>query len=158
LTVSGWRIAPEVLEHAANDMSGSGAKLTGGRWNSPGVALLYCSANISLAALETLSHAKSGTLPYNHFLARIDIPDDIWEKRRQLDPFPGGWDAVPSGLTSRKVGDEWGALGSSALLIVPSAIIPDESNILINPSHADAANIKSTTLKRWIYDPRFFDL
>jgi RES domain-containing protein len=137
-------------------MSGAGAKLTGGRWNSKGVALVYCSENISLAALETLSYLNSGGLPFNRFLVRIDIPDDVWRMRRLLDPLPGGWDAVPSGRTSQSVGDDWVALGDSPLLVVPSVIIPDEMNILINPSHAAAARIVATTDKRWNYDARFF--
>jgi RES domain-containing protein len=156
VTFSVWRIAAEVPEHAANDMSGASAKRSGGRWNSEGVALLYSSVNISLAALETLSYLTFGPSPFNRFLVRIDIPHDVWDKRHLLDPMPAGWDAVPSGLTSRKVGDDWIAQRYSPLLIVPSVIIPDESNILINPSHPDVSRIIATTVKRWIFDPRFF--
>ena len=156
MTVIAWRIAAETLAYSADDMSGAGAKLSGGRWNSPGVAMLYCSANISLAALEMLSHLRAGALPYDRFLVRVDIADDVWARRQQLDPLPGGWDAVPSGLASRKAGDRWVALGDSALLIVPSVIIPDETNILISPSHPDTTSIIATTIKRWIADPRFF--
>ncbi|MES2351197.1 MAG: RES family NAD+ phosphorylase [Pseudomonadota bacterium] len=156
MTVPVWRIATEALAYPANDTSGAGAKLTGGRWNSPGVPMLYCSENISLAALETLSHLRPFPLPYNRFLVRVDVPDDMWSKRTQLNPLPGGWGAVPCGLTSKRAGDAWAAFGASALLVVPSVIIPDESNILINPLHADVARIVATPLKRWHYDPRFF--
>lgn len=157
MTVSVWRIATETLAYPANDSSGAGAQLTGGRWNSPGIAVLCFSANLSLAVLETLSHLGAGKPLYNHFLVRIDIPDDVWNNRYLPDPLPGGWDAVPAGVTSRRVGDAWAALGSSALLVVPSVIIPDESNVLINPSHPEAARIVATTVKRWLYDPRLFD-
>jgi RES domain-containing protein len=130
--------------------------MTGGRWNSPGVEIVYCSQNIALAALETLSYLRGGALPYNRFLVRIDLPEDIWARRDILDPCPGGWDAVPAGLTSQKLGDGWVTACAELLLAVPSVIIPDESNILINPAHPAAARIVATTVRRWIYDPRFF--
>ena len=78
-------------------------------------------------------------------------------KRRQvLAPLPGGWDAIPAGLSARNAGDWWVASGTTALLLVPSVIVPDEYNVLINPQHRNAAAITATTIKRWIYDPRFF--
>lgn len=104
MSVSVWRIAAETLAHSANDMTGAGAKISGGRWNYPGTPIIYCSSNIALAMLETLSY--TGTLPFNQFLVRIDIPDTVWRKREMLSPH-GGWDAVPSGMASRSAGDQW---------------------------------------------------
>lgn len=151
-----WRIATEAPAFHASDISGNGAKLTGGRWNSAGIAVLYCSSNIALAALETLSYLNAGLLPFNRYLVRIEIPDDLWGKRSELDPLPGGWDAVPSGLSSRTAGDKWVMQGTSPLLVVPSVIIPEETNILISPIHPENAKISATAVKRWIFDPRFF--
>ena len=68
--------------------------------------------------------------------------------------MPGGWDAIPAGATARAAGDAWIASASSALLLVPSVLVPDECNVLVNPRHPEAAGI--TTVKRWHYDPRFF--
>lgn len=118
--------------------------------------MIYCATTIALATLETVVYLGTGSLPLNRFLVRIDIPDSVWAARSVLDPLPGGWDAVPAGLTSRAAGDAWAASASSALLMVPSVIVPDEFNVLINPLHADVALITATTIKRWIYDPRFF--
>lgn len=156
MTMPLWRIAVEAPTYAANDLSGAGAKITGGRWNSVGTPLIYSATNIALATIETVLHIRGGGLPFNRFLVRIDVPDDVWAARIVLDPLPGGWDAVPSGMTSRTTGDAWVASGSSALLLVPSVSVPDEYNVLINPQHPDAASIAATTVKRWIYDPRFF--
>lgn len=156
MTTPLWRIAVEAPSYTANDLGGAGAKITGGRWNSVGTPLIYSATNISLATLETVLHLRSGGLPFNRFLVRIDVPDDVWAARVVLDPPPGGWDAVPPGMTSRTTGDAWVASRSSALLLVPSVIVPDESNVLINPQHPDVASITATTIKRWIYDPRFF--
>ncbi|MCE3605400.1 RES family NAD+ phosphorylase [Massilia sp. P8910] len=156
MTACVWRIAVEAPAWTANDLSGTGAKLSGGRWNSPGTPMIYCATTIALATLETVVYLGTGSLPLNRFLVRIDIPDSVWAARSVLDPLPGGWDAVPAGLTSRAAGDAWAASASSALLMVPSVIVPDEFNVLINPLHADVALITATTIKRWIYDPRFF--
>lgn len=156
MTVPLWRIAVEAPAYAANDLSGTGARTTGGRWNSKGTPVVYCATNIALATLETVHYLRSGGLPFNRFLVRIDVPDAVWDARQVLDPLPGGWDAIPAGLAARTAGDAWIAAGGSALLLVPSVIVPDEYNVLINPRHADAAAIKATTLKRWIYDPRLF--
>ena len=156
MSVPVWRIAVEAPTYAANDLSGTGAKMTGGRWNSKGTPVVYCATNIALAILETVHYLRSGALPFNRYLVRIDIPDGVWDARQLLDPLPGGWDAVPAGTTARMAGDSWARAGASALLLVPSVIAPDEYNVLINPLHRDAVLIKATTIKRWIYDPRFF--
>ena len=156
MTVALWRIAVEAPTYAANDLSGTGAKMSGGRWNSKGTRIVYCATNIALATLETVHYLRNGGLPFNRYLVRIDVPVGIWAPRRVLDPLPGGWDAIPAGLSARKAGDAWIASRVSALLLVPSVIVPDEYNVLINPQHGDAGAIVATTVKRWIYDPRFF--
>ncbi|RFP19102.1 MULTISPECIES: RES family NAD+ phosphorylase [unclassified Duganella] len=156
MTMSLWRIAVEAPSYKANDLTGAGAKISGGRWNSIGTPLIYSASNIALATIETVLHIRNGGLPFNRFLVRIDVPDGVWDTRLVLDPLPGGWDAVPSGMTSRMTGDAWVASSSSALLLVPSVSVPDEYNVLINPLHPDVTSITATTIKRWIYDPRFF--
>lgn len=130
--------------------------MTGGRWNSKGTPIVYAADSIALATLETVHYLSSGRLPFNRYLVRIDIPDAVWAARQILDPLPGGWDAIPSGMASRQAGDAWISSGATALLLVPSVIVPDEYNVLVNPQHSDAAGITAAILRRWIYDPRFF--
>lgn len=156
MTVAVWRIAVEAPAYAANDVSGTGAKATGGRWNSKGTPVVYCATNIALATLETVHYLQTGGLPYNRFLVRIDVPDAVWDARQVLAPLPGGWDAIPAGLASRSAGDAWIRSGTSALLLVPSVIVPDEYNVLVNPVHVDASTVTATAIRRWLYDPRFF--
>lgn len=115
--------------------------------------MVYCCGSIALAVLETLTYLRTGSLPFDRFLVRVDVTDEIWGKREQLSP-PAGWDAVPPGITSMKTGNEWVSSGRSTLMVVPSVIVPDESNILINPLHSDARTITAKTVKKWIYDPR----
>jgi RES domain-containing protein len=156
MTVPVWRIAVEAPAYTANDLSGTGAKVTGGRWNSQGVPVVYCATNIALTTLETVHYLRSAGLPFNRYLVRIDIPEAVWRARQVLDPLPGGWDAIPAGLACRTAGDAWSKSGASALLLVPSVIVPDEYNVLVNPQHAAASALHATTVRRWLYDPRFF--
>ena len=156
MTVSVWRIATETPAYAANDLSGAGARITGGRWNNKRTPVVYCASNIALAVLETVQAMRRGGLPFNRYLVRVDIPTDVWDARTRLDAPPPGWDAVPAGLASRRAGERWIAAGTSALLQVPCVIVPDEFNILINPRHPEVVTLSATTLKRWIFDPRFF--
>ena len=151
-----WRIAVETPAYPASDLSGTGARITGGRWNSKGAPVVYCSTSIALATLETVHYLRGGGLPFNRYLVRIAIPDDVWNARQVFDPCPGGWDAIPAGLSGKQAGDGWIAAGKSALLLVPSVIVPDECNVLLNPRHADAAAVTASTVRRWSYDPRFF--
>ncbi|NHZ66661.1 RES family NAD+ phosphorylase [Massilia genomosp. 1] len=156
MTVALWRIALEAPTYTADDLSGTGAKISGGRWNSKGTPLVYSASNIALATIETVHYLSNGGLPFDRYLVRIDIPGIVWGARQVLAPLPGGWDAIPAGLSARNAGDRWVASGATALLLVPSVIVPDEYNVLINPRHSDAAAMTATTIRRWIDDPRFF--
>ncbi len=151
-----WRIATDTPDYTADDLTGSGAKITGGRWNRPGNALLYCAENIALACLETFVHVKSAGLPLNRYLVRIEIPDPVWKAAVQVtaENATTGWDAIPTGKISLDAGDAWVSQGISAVLLVPSVIIPEERNILINPLHADAKSITASKVRKWLYDPR----
>ncbi len=158
MTVSVWRIAPDTPTYVADDLGGIGAKASGGRWNRVGQAVVYSSASIALACLETLVHLKSAGLPLNRYLVRIDIPDPVWRAARVFSAatLPVGWDAMPTGRASLDCGGQWLGSNGSALLVVASAIVPQENNVLINPAHPDAARITAHKLSQWLYDPRLF--
>lgn len=151
-----WRIGVDTPDYTADDVTGAGAKITGGRWNRKGNAVLYTSTSIALACLETVVHMKSGGLPLNRYLVRIDVPEDAWNARSVLTPadLPVGWDALPEGKVSLDAGDAWIAAATSPLLLVPSVIVPEEPNVLVNPAHALAAGLKATKVRKWLYDPR----
>jgi RES domain-containing protein len=149
-----WRIAVEARSYHCDDMTGAGAKETGGRWNEKGTALVYASPNIGLAVLETLVHIGTHSLPLNRYLIRIDIPDEVLGAATVIATPPIGWDARPAGLTSIEVGEQWVQSGSSAILRVPSVIVPEELNILINPAHRDAKRCKAAKVRRFVYDDR----
>lgn len=137
-------------------MSGKGAAGKGARWNHPGELVTYAAISISLAAWETRAHfGRGAALPWNRFLVRIDVPDDVWAARQKLSrPPPVGWHAIPEGIVSRNEGSAWLKAGASALLAVPSVIIDEEDNILINPAHTDSVRIVASKVRRFVYDHR----
>jgi RES domain-containing protein len=151
-----WRIAKHTLQYPATDLSGGGAKITGGRWNKKGTPVLYASASIALATLETLAHLGDNIAIRNAFLVQITIPATIWEQHHHisatdLDPT---WAAEPPGLTSVNHGEALLQAKCSPLLLVPSVIVPEEYNVLINPAHGAANQISAQVMRQFVYDPR----
>lgn len=151
-----WRIGTDTPGYTANDMSGAGAKITGGRWNRPGTPMLYTAGTIALACLETLVHLKVGDLPLNRYLVSIEVPPAVWRKTESLvSPTKHvGWDALPAGMVSLELGEQWVRSKSSVLAVVPSVIVPRELNVLVNPEHPDITKLKVIKHEKWVYDHR----
>lgn len=159
MTVRAWRIGTDTPAYTADDLSGAGAKITGGRWNRDGVPVIYAASSPALACLETVVHLVAGALPLNRYLVRIDIPDEVFARRLQFEDIASGaarvgWDAEPPGQVSLELGGAWLAACRSAILEVPSVIVPEDRNFLINPAHPDAAALTATKLRRFEYDRR----
>ncbi|MGE0222117.1 MAG: RES family NAD+ phosphorylase [Acetobacteraceae bacterium] len=151
-----WRIAIDTPDYEADDLSGEGAKRTGGRWNTQDLPVVYASETRALACLETVVHLNAGGLPLNRYLVAVTIPDDVWAgaETQTAASLPVGWDAEPAGQVSIRFGTDWLRSARSALLLVPSVIVPEESNVLINPRHAGAPRITAARVRKWVYDPR----
>lgn len=153
MSKSFWRIAADTPLYEADDMSGAGAKATGGRWNEMGVAMVYAASSRALACLETVVHISA--LPLNRYLVEIDVPDDLIASAEVVDPDNlVGWDAEPAGRASIAFGTEWAKSSRSLLLIVPSVIVAEEANLLLNPEHPDAGKVAARKVRKWLYDPR----
>jgi RES domain-containing protein len=151
-----WRIATDTPDYEADDLSGEGAKRTGGRWSENGVPVVYTSQSRALACLETVVHLNASGLPLNRYLVAVTIPDDVWvdAQTESASSLAVGWDAEPVGRASIRFGTNWIRSGVSALLTVPSVIVPEESNVLVNPLHPASSGITATKVRRWLYDPR----
>jgi RES domain-containing protein len=152
-----WRIAAETRQYKADDVSGSSAAKNPGRWNEAGQAVLYTAPSIAIAVLETAAHIDDGRLPLNRFLVRLDVPPTVWRKRAELNPdeLPPAWSAIPAGATSAGIGAHWLKSLRSAILMVPSVIVPEEQAALINPAHPDAAKIKARVVRLFEYNRLF---
>jgi len=151
-----WRMAKETPDYPADDLSGGGAKAVGGRWNRKGTSAVYASTTIALATLETLAHLGGNISIRNAFLLRIDIPAALWAQRRTVDlaSLPPAWLAEPPGAASIAFGDRWLRTQSRLLLLVPSIIVPEEYNVVINPAHPAASQLRSRVARQHVYDPR----
>ena len=133
-----WRIVQRrIAKHA---LTGEGARRFGGRWNSPGIAVVYTAQSQSLAALEILVHVDSELLLEHYVAIPIPIQESLITQIK-ASRLPRNWRAYPATKATRLLGDTWIIDQTSAVLQVPSAVIPTESNFLLNPNHPDFRNL-----------------
>jgi RES domain-containing protein len=152
-----WRIAAETRQYPATDLSGKGAALSPGRWNSEAEAVVYSAMTMSLAVLETAAHINDAGLPLDRYLVEIEVPAAVWRARITLAAWklPPQWDAIPAGMASAAVGGAWLTDQRSALLLVPSVIVPEEYAVLINPAHPHASAISARAVRKFEYNRLF---
>ncbi|XHR92703.1 RES family NAD+ phosphorylase [Mucilaginibacter sp. UC70_90] len=125
----------------ATDLSGTGARLYGGRWNSEGKSMLYLASSRSLAVLEVLVHLDPLVIPGNYCLTEIEVPDSkiITVEAEQL---PEDWRDISGPVILRQLGDAFLKKQEYLLMKVPSSIVPAEYNYLLNPLHPDSFGVK----------------
>ena len=149
-----WRVEKKKWLAAAK--TGEGARSAGGRWNSHGLSLIYASAHLSLAVLEILVHAP---LPSQRLAprarARISIPDTLFEEV-MLRSLPAEFGPDLPYAVTQAIGDRWIREQHSAALVVPSAIVPAEHNILLNPEHPDFSKCGWGRFEDIQLDPRLW--
>lgn len=152
-----WRIAADTRKYAADDLGGGGAAASPGRWNDEKQPVLYTAPTIAIAVLETAAHVDDAGLPLNRYLVRIEVPDDVWAAREELDlaTLPVTWSAIPAGRASVKIGSEWLASMRSPILLVPSVIVPEEWAGLVNPRHPFAKRITASIVRLFEYNRLF---
>lgn len=149
----GWRLVKSI--HAATAFSGEGAARHAGRWNSYGRRVVYASASRALAILETLVHLD---LPIRHHYALVQFTfAESLLRPLTLNSLPPDWRADPPSRSSQRLGDLWLTTQRSAILAVPSAVIPAEVNYLLNPAHPDFTKIAIGKPEAFTLDPRLLD-
>lgn len=148
MTIRAWRIARRT--RAEDAFTGEGARLYGGRWNSPGTALVYASDSLALAALESFLRINP-QLPTDHVCFEITFDSAITET---LDHPPEGWNRYPAPPIAQRIGDEWARERRSAVLSTPSVVIPSQRNYLLNPKHPDFSRITIGPMRPFPFDPR----
>ena len=117
---------------------------------------MYASSSRALACLETIVHlGGNDPLPLNRYLVEIEIPSAAWRNRLVFNIDSNvGWDAEPAGKVSLDWGTHWAIKNASLIAVVPSVVVPEESNIIINPEHRDIKAITARKIRRWTYDGR----
>jgi RES domain-containing protein len=150
--LTAYRIAK--ARHARTAFSGEGARIAGGRWNRPGEAVVYASASLALAAIETFVHLGEDALHIKFVYFRVEIPDAVAVQRCRRPPLH--WRAEPPELESMRYGSKWLRAGRTAVLEVPSAIVPSEKNYLINPGHPEFRKLRVGRPLPFVFDPRMW--
>jgi RES domain-containing protein len=131
------------------DLSGSGARLFGGRWNSEGKPMVYLTSSRSLAVLEALAHLSPTNLPDDYCIMTIEVPDSFTEV--DINSLAENWDEFPIPNGVRQTGNSFLDANKYLLLKVPSAIVNEEFNYLMNPLHPDAASVKTLSLQSFYF-------
>ena len=149
--VSGWRIVK--ARHAASAFNGEGARLAGGRWNSKGTSVVYVAESESLATLEMLVHLGTGAVLDSYVLIRCDF-DDVLVTDIDVTKLPSTWRRFPAPAELAAIGEAWVSAGTSAVLRVPSALVPSEHNYLLNPQHSGYSQVRVGVPTSFSFDPR----
>jgi RES domain-containing protein len=150
-----WRIVKR--RYAKRAFDGEGARLFGGRWNSPGQPVVYVSESRALATLELLAGLGSTAVLPAWVIAGVRFPESLVIRLDEVlegDGLPAGWDATPPTSISQGIGDRWLDEAPSAVLRVPSVIVPAEFNYLLNPRHPDFGRIEFGDPQELRIDPR----
>jgi len=145
-----WRICKKA--HAAFD--GEGARLAGGRWNRRGTPVVYTSETLSLAALELIVHADPSLLPGDLVAISADVPDALRTETVSEKDLPRAWRRHPAPEELAELGSAWARSRRTAVLSVPSAVVPRERNLLLNPAHPDFGKVRVGAPELFSLDPR----
>ncbi len=142
--------------YAKKPLDGEGAYRFGGRWSSAGVRLAYTAEHLSLAMIEYFVHIDADDAPRDLVVATADIPAGVSRIAISEKRLPANWRRIPAPPTLAAIGDGFVGDCRAAILVVPSALAPAESNWLVNPGHPDFSRIRVHAPETFRYDPRFF--
>jgi RES domain-containing protein len=149
-----WRITS--ARYAGRAFDGAGARLYGGRWNHRGTAVVYCSETLSLAALEYFVNLDPELAPPDLVSVAADLPADLAVETLEVEGLPSKWRSYPGPKVLKDLGTGWARAGRTAVLFVPSSVIPRETNVLLNPAHPDFPNIRLHPAEPFSFDPRLW--
>jgi RES domain-containing protein len=136
-----------------NPFDGEGSFLFGGRWSSVGTRLCYAATHRSLAILEYRAHIELALMPDDLVIATLEIPGDV--SITPTPALPEDWKEYPAPASLRKIGDRFIADARAAVILIPSGLVPQENNVLLNPLHPDATRmVRQRRLVPFLYDHR----
>ena len=144
-----WRLTR--AQYASTAFDGEGGRLYGGRWNSPGRAVVYLAGSLALAALEILVHVKSQRELEGYIKIRVEAPESLVG---EVETLPENWQQGRAPDETRAIGDAWLVAAETPLLRVPSVVIPEEHNYLLNPQHPDFEKLATGEAEPFAFDLR----
>ena len=149
-----WRICKR--RDVPTAFSGIGAEKYGGRWSRKGERIVYMASSLSLASLEVFVHLEPAYIPADLYSIVATVPDTISFEELTVADLPANWRTYPSPNALQEIGSKWIREQRSFVLIVPSAVTPEEKNILPNPLHPQATSIRDIASKPFHFDPRMW--
>ncbi|MBI4328224.1 MAG: RES family NAD+ phosphorylase [Chloroflexi bacterium] len=149
--MTAFRLCERRHADAGRAFRGEGARMAGGRWNPPGIAVVYTSGSLSLASLELLAHFDSSTDMPDLVFFRVQFDERLVAR---VDQLPPNWRQIPAPSNTQLLGAAWWQSGRLAVLRVPSVIIPSEDNFVLNPSHPDFKAMAIEPPEPFSIDPR----
>ena len=151
MILNAYRLCERRHAQAGRAFRGEGARLAGGRWNQPGITVVYAASSLSLASLEFLAHFESG-----EDIPKLACFNLRFEERlvTTLEQLPPDWRQIPAPSGTQDLGAQWCNSGRSAVLRAPSVIIPSEFNFVLNPAHPDYKRIEIGPAEPFSIDPR----
>ena len=155
--ISSWRISKRRYANPPSAaFDGEGSRRVGGRWSGPGTRVAYASSTLSLAALEYFVNLSPGDAPADLVSVRVDLAVDLQVESLGVGSLPVGWQSRPFPTMLQEIGRRWVAAGKSVGLFVPSVIIPQERNLLLNPVHADFGKLVFHDPEPFVFDLRMW--
>ena len=152
--IHGWRLAsPEYSRTVEEMLAGEGALRYGGRWHSPGRRVVYLAGSLALASLELLVHLRESDVLKAYRKLPVGIPEHLVKALDRRD-LPADWARTSLHPATQRIGDRWLDSLESAVLAVPSAVVIDEVNYIVNPVHPDFARLEPGGITGYRYDPR----
>jgi RES domain-containing protein len=152
--ITAFRVVKE--KHAADAFTGEGSRRFGGRWNHKGLAVVYLSDTLALAALEQFIHIGREGLHISFVFFSIEIPDHVTVNDIEIDSLPEDWRREPPPQSTKNLGTEWAKSKSSVLLRVPAVILPIGSNYIVNIAHPEFKEIKISDPEPFSFDSRMW--
>ena len=140
----------------SSDLSGRGAELSGGRWNSKGVAMIYTGESRALCTTEIAVHTPLGNIPTDYEIVSIEIPDDASIGAIDMTMLPEHWRTFPHPYFTREIGDKFISDHVFLAIKVPSAVVPGDFNFLLNPYHKAISTVRIKEIAAFEFDERLF--
>lgn len=152
--ITAWRLIPS--QYIDTAISGVGGLYASGRWHSKGQQIVYAASSQALAVLEVLVHMNRQHAPDGMSLIQITFPDDMLTKLSNKK-LPNNWTATPAPDELKMLGDEWLSKQQSVVLSVPTALVPDERNYILNPAHSSFSKVKIKSVTPFVLDERLLN-
>lgn len=149
-----WRLIK--ARNAATAFDGEGARAEGGRWNPRGIPVVYLSDHPALAALETFVHLKGAAAKIKFAMFRVEIPEEVPVLEVSVADLPAGWRSEPPPPGTMAIGEKWVREGKSAVLKIPSVLVPAAVNFVLNPHHPEAPKVRIGQAEKFSFDPRMW--